>query len=51
MLPGPLFWSHDTISLSFLIDSGVDASFIDQDLVKQASIPTEVLSEPKIILD
>lgn len=50
MLPGTLLWSHDSISLSFLVDSGADNSLIDQKLVKQASIPTEVLSEFKTIL-
>lgn len=45
-----LLWSRDSISLSFLVDSGADDSFIDQDLVKQASILREVLSEPKTIL-
>lgn len=38
------------LSVSFLIDSGADESFIDLDMVKQANIPAEALSEPKIIL-
>lgn len=51
MLPATLLCSHDTISLSFLIDSSADDSFFDQDLVTQASILTEVLSKPKTILN
>lgn len=43
MLPGRLLCSHDTISFSFLVDSGADDSFFDQVLVTQASIPAEVL--------
>lgn len=50
MLPRTLLWSHDTISFSFLVDSGADDSFNVQDLVTQASLPTEVLSEPKTVL-
>lgn len=38
MLPGMLLWPNHTISLSFLVDSIADDSFIDQDLVMQASI-------------
>lgn len=55
LLPSPnqnqikFIWFWDSISLSFLVNSGAYDSFIDQDLIKQASIPTEVLSEPKTI--
>lgn len=37
--------------LSFLIDSGADDSFIDEDLEGQAGLPVVELSEPKTVLD
>lgn len=39
-----------TPSLSFLVDSSADNSFINQDLVTETSIPSEILSEPKTVL-
>ena len=43
MLP----WSHDTLPVQVLIDSGADDSFIDYELFSQANIPTMALSEPQ----
>ena len=47
---GMLRWSHDTLPVQVLIDSGADDSFIDYELVSQANIPTIALSEPQEVL-
>lgn len=45
-----LRWSHNTLPIQVLIDSDADDSFIDNELVSQANIPTIALSEPKEVL-
>ena len=47
---GILHWSHDTLPIQVLIDSGADGNFIDYELVSQANIPTIALSKPKEVL-
>lgn len=37
--------------LWLLVDSGADDSFIDESLARQAGLPLEALSEPKMVLD
>lgn len=44
-----LRWSHDTLPIQVLVDSGAD-SFIDNELVSQANIPTVPLPEQKDVL-
>lgn len=51
VLPGTLLWSHNSLSLPLLVDSGADDSFIDENLAKQARIPIETLAKPRTILD
>lgn len=51
VLSGTLLSSHESLLLSLLVDSGADKSFLDENLVKQAQIPTEALPEPWMILD
>lgn len=41
VLSGTLLWAHETLSLSFLVDSGANESFMDESLAKQARIPIE----------
>ncbi len=47
---GMLRWSHDTLPIQVLVDSGADESFIDYELVGQANIPVVTLFEPKDVL-
>lgn len=46
-LPGTLLWGNERLSLTFLIDSGADDSFIDERLARSAGLPLEALTEPK----
>lgn len=48
---GTLLWANDSLPVFFLVDSGVDDSFINESLAKQASIPTEMFPQPKTIMD
>lgn len=45
-----LSWQHDTLTLSFLVDSGADGCFIDQEVVRQSDVSTVELSEPVTFL-
>ena len=47
---GMLRWSHDSLPIQVLIDSGADDNFIDDELAGQANIPTVALSKPKEVL-
>lgn len=50
-LPGTLLWSHGSLPLSLLINSGADDNFLDEGLARQARIPIEGLATPRTILD
>lgn len=51
MLPGTPLWTHNSLPLYLLVDSGADDKFIDESLAKQALIPFKALPAPRTILD
>ena len=46
LLDAALLWRDQTLPLAILLDSGADESFIDQEVVLQLGIETELLDSP-----
>lgn len=42
-----LHWTHNTLLVNVLVDSGTEDNFITFNLVTQANIPTHQLANPK----
>lgn len=51
VLQGVLMWGSSSLPVPFLVDSGADDSFIDEQLAKQAGLPLVALPEPRTVFN
>lgn len=51
ILRGTLLWGNSSLPVPFMVDSGADDSFIDENVARHAGLPLVELTEPRTVQD